>query len=223
MVRITCGSCQKPVALDETRLPMQAVTFPCPACKAPMTVDRRTLAPAPSAEVPAPPAPPAPVAPLSPPSAAQDSFSNILDEEEDHLGTKALIVGSDSPVLRQAARDIGLHPVHFPTVEACRDFYLQEYPQVVFLHPAQLSRPPLAEMQPVTNLSAPDRRRGFFILVADGLKTMDGTAAFLYDVNLVVAAKDLPSLRRIYRDAEEQHQRLYSAFRAAEKSIREEA
>ena len=81
----------------------------------------------------------------------------------------------------------------------------------------------LAEMQPVTNLSAPDRRRGFFILVADGLKTMDGTAAFLYDVNLVVASKDLPSLRRIYRDAEEQHERLYSAFRAAEKAIREGA
>lgn len=217
MVRITCGSCQKPVALDEARLPMQAVTFPCPACKAPMTVDRRTLAPAEA------PVPPAPVAPVSPPSATQESFSNILDDEEDHLGTKALIVGTDNPTLRQVARDLGLQPVHFPTVEACRDFYLQEYPKVVFLHPAQLSRPPLAEMQPVTNLSAPDRRRGFFILVADGLKTMDGTAAFLYDVNLVVASKDLPSLRRIYRDAEEQHQRFYSAFHAAEKAIREEA
>jgi hypothetical protein len=220
MVRITCGSCQKPVALDETRLPMQAVTFPCPACKAPMTVDRRTFAPAPPAEA---PPPPAPIAPASAPSAAQESFSSILDDEEDHLGTKALIVGTDSPLLRQMAREIGLQPVHFPTVEACREFYLQEYPQVVFLHPAQLSRPPLAEMQPVTNLSAADRRRGFFILVAEGLKTMDGTAAFLYDVNLVVAAKDLPSLRRIYRDAEEQHQRLYSAFHAAEKAIREGA
>jgi hypothetical protein len=216
MVRIICGSCQKPVALDETRLPMQAVTFPCPACKAPMTVDRRTLTPAEA------PAPPAPVAPVSPPSTTQESFSNILEDEEDHLGTKALIVGADSPTLRQVARELGLQPVHFPTVEACRDFYLQEYPKVVFLHPTQLSRPPLTEMQPVTNLSAPDRRRGFFILVADGLKTMDGTAAFLYDVNLVVAAKDLPSLRRIYRDAEEQHQRFYSAFHAAEKSIREE-
>ncbi|HJX26644.1 MAG TPA: hypothetical protein VJ885_01935 [Thermoanaerobaculia bacterium] len=215
MVRIICGSCQKPVALDENRLPMQAVTFPCPACKAPLTVDRRTLAPAEA------PAPPAPVSPISAPSS--DSFSNILEDDDDHLGTKALIVGADNPALRQAARDIGLQPVHFPTVEACRDFYLQEYPQVVFLHPAQLSRPPLADMQPVTNLSAPDRRRGYFILVADGLKTMDGTAAFLYDVNLVVAAKDLPSLRRIYRDAEEQHQRFYGAFHAAEKAIREGA
>jgi hypothetical protein len=213
MVRIICGSCQKPVALDETRLPMQAVTFPCPACKAPLTVDRRTLAPA---EAP----PPAPVSPAAAPSS--ESFSNIL-EDDDHLATKALIVGADSPALRQAAKDIGLLPVHFPTVEACRDFYLQEYPQVVFLHPAQLSRPPLTDMQAVTTLSPPDRRRSFFILVADGLKTLDGTVAFLYDVNLVVAAKDLPSLRRIYRDAEEQHQRFYGAFHAAEKAIREGA
>jgi hypothetical protein len=217
MVRIICGSCQKPVALDETRLPMQAVTFPCPACKAPLTVDRRTLAPAEA------PAPPAPVSPVSAPSAAQESFSSILEDDDDHLGTKALIVGADSPALRQAARDIGLQPVHFPTVEACRDFYLQEYPQVVFLHPAQLSRPPLTDLQSVTTLSPPDRRRSFFILVADGLKTLDGTVAFLYDVNLVVAAKDLPSLRRIYRDAEEQHRRFYGAFHAAEKAIREGA
>lgn len=216
MVRIICGSCQKPVALDEARLPMQAVTFPCPACKAPLTVDRRTLTPA---EAPAPP--PAPVSPAAVPSS--ESFSNILEDEDDHLGTKALIVGADSPALRQAAKDIGLQPVHFPTVEGCRDFYLQEYPAVVFLHPAQLSRPPLTDMQAVTNLSPPDRRRSFFILVADGLKTLDGTVAFLYDVNLVVAAKDLPSLRRIYRDAEEQHGRFYGAFHAAEKAIREGA
>ena len=199
MIRITCGSCQKPVSLDETRLPLQPVTFPCPGCKAPLTVDRRTLVPA--APEPAP----------------------QLPEDEDELGAKALIVGVDAPALRQAAREIGFQPVFFPTVEAARDFYLQEFPPVVFLHPGQLTRPPLADFQPITSLSATDRRRAFYILVADGLKTFDGTVAFLYDVNLVVATKDLPSLRRIYRDAEEHHQKLYGAFRAAETAVREGA
>lgn len=205
MARITCGSCQKPVSFDEARLPFQPVTFPCPSCKAPLTVDRRTLAPSPVA---------APETSFAPPPEA---------EPEDELADKALIVGVDSPALRQAAREIGCQPVFFPTVEAGRDFYLQEYPPVVFLHPGQLTRPPLAEMQPITSLSAADRRRAFYILVADGLKTFDGTVAFLYDVNLVVAAKDLPSFRRIWRDAEEHHQKLYSAFRAAEKAVREGA
>ena len=206
MIQIPCPACHKQISLDETRLPPQPVTFPCPACKAPMTVDRRTLAPAAPAEAPAPPVPV-----LDPPA------------EKDELGLQALIVGVDSPALHQAARDIGLRPVFFPTVDAGRDFYQEKYPPVVFLSPAQLTRPPLAEMQPLTALSASDRRRGFFILVADGLKTLDGTVAFLYDVNLVVAAKDLPSIRRIYHDAEEEHQRLYGAFRAAEKALREGA
>lgn len=212
MARITCGSCQKPVSFDEARLPFQPVTFPCPSCKAPLVVDRRTLIPSPvsaasETSFAAPPEPP-PV----------DS-----QEPEDDLRDKAMIVGVDSAALRQAVKEIGYQPVFFPTVEAGRDFYLQEFPPMVVLHPGQLTRPPLAEMQPITSLSAADRRRAFYILVADGLKTFDGTVAFLYDVNLVVAAKDLPSFRRIWRDAEEHHQKLYSAFRAAEKAVREGA
>ena len=206
MIRIHCNACHRPILVDETKLPMREVTFPCPACKAPMTVDRRTLAPA------------APVAPAETPAAP---VSPEVPEEEDDLGPKALIVGMDSPALRQAARDLGLQPVFFSTVEAGRDFFQEKLPRVVFLSPTQLTRPPLAEMQPLTALSPSDRRRGFFILVADGLKTLDGTVAFLYDVNLVIAAKDLPSIRRIYQDAEEEHQKLYAAFRAAEKALRE--
>ncbi|HYU31832.1 MAG TPA: hypothetical protein VEW48_06690 [Thermoanaerobaculia bacterium] len=209
MIRITCGACQKPVSVDEARLPFQPVTFPCPGCKAPITIDRRTLAPA------APSAPPAAPEPLAAPA------PDLPEEDEDHISAKALIVGADSPALRQAARDIGLQPVFFPTVEAGRDYYQEKFPTVVFLSPAQLTRPPLAEMQLLTSLPAADRRRGFFILVADGLKTLDGTVAFLYDVNLVIATRDLPSIRRIYHDADEEHQRFYSAFRTAEKVVRE--
>ncbi|HET7711029.1 MAG TPA: hypothetical protein VFL80_03785, partial [Thermoanaerobaculia bacterium] len=43
MIKIVCTSCQKPLSLDETKLPMKEVSFPCPACKTKLTVDRRTL------------------------------------------------------------------------------------------------------------------------------------------------------------------------------------
>jgi hypothetical protein len=174
-------------------------------------VDRRAFSPI------------APAAPEPAPTAAPEPPADVQEEAEDGFDAKALIVGVDSPALGQAAREIGFQPVFFPTAEAARDFYVQEYPPVVFLNPAQLTRPPLADFQAITALSASDRRRAFYILVADGLKTFDGTVAFLYDVNLVVAAKDLPSLRRIYRDAEEHHQKLYKAFHAAETAIREGA
>jgi len=47
MIKIVCTSCHKPLSLDETKLPMKEVSFPCPACKTKLTVDRRTLDAAP--------------------------------------------------------------------------------------------------------------------------------------------------------------------------------
>lgn len=192
-MRIICSSCQKPMSVDEAKLPMREVSFPCPSCKAKVTVDRRALEP----EA-APPAPPA----IEP------------EPEDDGLGAKALLVGQETPALRQAARAIGFQPVHFPAVEACRDFFLQEQPRVVFLNPAQLTPPPLQDFQILTSVGVVERRKGFFILVADNLKTFDGTAAFLYGVNLVLASRDLGSIQRIYAEADAYHQRLYQSFRA---------
>jgi len=197
MVTVTCTSCHKPLSIDETKLPMKEVGFPCPVCKTKLKIDRRTLAAA---------ATPEPAPPQVPAAADEEDFS-----------TKALLAGADSPAIRQAARTLGFEVTHFPTVEACRDFYLQEYPSLVLLHPTQLTPPPLAEMQPVTSLTPADRRKGFFILIADNLKTLDGNAAFLYGVNLVVASKDLGSIRQIYRDAEAFHKRLYQSMNAVER------
>jgi hypothetical protein len=230
MIRIHCNACHRPILVDETKLPMREVTFPCPACKAALTVDRRnpgqsaapaiTPAAAPTGPpgIPPPAAPkPAPATPLAPQASApppEESSDAIL---EDDLAAKALIVGADSPAARQAAEILGFSPVHLPTVEACRDYYVQEYPPVVFLCPAALTRPPLEDMAPITNLGPADRRRSFFILLADGLRTLDGNAAFFYNVNMVVANKDVGSIAQIYRDAEAHHRRMYSSFWAVQR------
>lgn len=228
MIRIHCNACHRPILVDETKLPMREVTFPCPACKTALNVDRRTLgqqgAPAPAAPAPPPataPAaaapPPRPAAtPLQPQSSAPPEEDPIL---EDDLAAKALIVGVDNPVARQAAESLGFMPVHLPTVEACRDYYMQEYPPVVFLCPAQLTRPPLEDLAPMTNIGPGDRRRSFFILLADGLRTLDGNAAFFYNVNLVVANKDVGSIQQIYRDAESFHRRMYHSFWAVQREV----
>lgn len=202
MIKIVCTSCQKPLSLDETKLPMKEVSFPCPVCKAKLSVDRRTL------ENPA--AAPAPAA--SAPAAAES-------DEDDGFGARALLVGSDQPALRQALKLIGFMPVYFDGAQQARDYYLQEFPPVVMLHPAQLTPPPLEVMQPIVSLTPMDRRKGFFILVAENLRTLDGNAAFLYGVNLVVAVKDLGSFQQIYRDAHGYHERLYGAMNAVMKQM----
>lgn len=197
MIKITCSSCQKPLSLDETKLPMKEVSFPCPVCKAKLTVDRRNF------EAAAPQPAPAAAAP------AQDE-----DDHANEFGEKALIVGKDDPALRQAAKLIGFLPVHHAEARAAREYYMQEYPQVVFIAPPQITPPPLEAMAAIISLTPVDRRRSFFVLVADNLRTLDGNAAFLYGVNLVVATKDLAQFPQIYRDAYNAHERLYASMNA---------
>lgn len=221
MIRIHCNACHRPILVDETKLPMREVIFPCPACKAALTVDRRNLGQTQPAPTPAPAATPALQKPAATPLAPQSSAPPPDEESqailEDDLAAKALIVGVDSPAARQAAETLGFQPVHFATVEACRDYYLQEYPSLVFLCPSTITRPPLEEMAPMVNIGPSDRRKSFFILLADGLRTLDGNAAFFYNVNLVVASKDAASIQQIYRDAEAHHRRLYHSFWAVQR------
>jgi len=200
MIKIVCTSCQKPLSLDETKLPMKEVSFPCPACKTKLTVDRRKLE---GAAAPAP----------------ASGESEAAPDDEEAFGMKALLVGNDNPALRQAAKLIGFVPVHMAAADKARDYYLQEFPPVVILNPPQVTAPPLESMQPIIALTPADRRKSFFILVSDNLRTLDGNAAFLYGVNLIVAQKDLGSFQQIYRDAAGYHDRLYSSMNAVTKSM----
>jgi predicted RNA-binding Zn-ribbon protein involved in translation (DUF1610 family) len=204
MIKITCTSCQKPLSLDETKLPMKEVSFPCPVCKAKLLVDRRKLGAEPGAAASAP---------------AEAVNGDDSDDHDNEFGAKAFIVGADNAALRQAAKLIGLLPVHFASVEQARDRYLQDTPQVVFISPQQITPPPLEAMHPIISVMPVDRRNSFFILVADNLRTLDGNAAFLYGVNLVVAPKDLGSFPQIYKDAHAHHERFYASMNSVLKAM----
>jgi hypothetical protein len=195
MIKIVCTSCQKPLSLDETKLPMKEVSFPCPVCKTKLAVDRRNLETG------------------APPETHDDAH------DDGGFGEKALIVGNDHPALRQAAKLIGCIPLHMATAQKAREFFVQEYPPVVMLNPAQLTAPPLEAMQPIVALTPSDRRKAFFILFAENLRTLDGNAAFLYGVNLVVAFKDLGAFQQIYREALAYHERLYAPLNAVAKAV----
>lgn len=200
MIRITCTNCQKPLSLDETKLPMREVSFPCPVCKAKLSVDRSTLGQAPAA------APAADEEPQAPHGHEED--------HENEIGSKALIVGKDDAALRQAAKLIGLLPVHYADASKAREYYLQEFPPVVLLHPGQVTPPPLEAIAPLVSIVPVDRRKSFFVLVADNLRTFDGNAAFLYGVNVVIAAKDIGHFPQLYREASIEHERMYASVMA---------
>src|SRR5437870_4192884 len=97
MIRIVCTNCQKPLSLDETKLPDKEVSFPCPVCKTRLSVDRRKLGGG---------AGEAEVAPVAPAPAAHDDVGSAEHHDDDHqgFGSKAMLVGTDNPTLRQAAK-----------------------------------------------------------------------------------------------------------------------
>ena len=204
MIKITCTSCQKPLSLDETKLPMKEVSFPCPACKATLTFDRRTF----EGTSPAVDMVPA-VVPVTHPH---------QEEDHDGFGARALLVGTDHPGIRQAAKLIGYIPVHVATASEAREYFSQEYPPIVMLNPAQVTAPPLEAMGPIISVTPQDRRKAFLVLFSDNLRTLDGNAAFLYGVNLVVAHKDLGAFQQIFREAWSYHERLYAAMSSVTKS-----
>lgn len=209
-MKITCTNCLKALSIDENKLPMREVSFPCPVCKAKLTVDRRTFEPAPAPAAAPAPQPAAPAQPAA-------TGSRTIDDDDDHaneIGEKALIVGKDDPGLRQAAKLIGCLPVHHADPAKAREYYMQEYPHVVLLNTGQVTAPPLEALAPIIALAPADRRRSFFVLVAENLRTFDGNAAFLYGVNLVVAARDLGQFPEIYREAHTAHERLYASVNA---------
>ena len=111
--------------------------------------------------------------------------------------------------------------MHMPTAQQARDYFMQEFPPVVMLNPGQVTAPPLESMQPMISLTPVDRRKSFIILLSDNLRTLDGNAAFLYGVNLIVANKDLGAFQQIYRDAFAYHERLYGAMNSVMKVLAE--
>jgi uncharacterized protein YbaR (Trm112 family) len=205
MIKIVCTSCQKPLSLDETKLPMKEVTFPCPVCKTKLAVDRRNLESAPTVGGPAP--------------ETADAGEASQQDDGEGYGTKALLVGTDHPALRQAAKVLGYGTFYAPTPQQARDYFMQEYPPVVLLNPAQLTPPPLEALAPIISLMPQDRRRSFFILFSDNLRTLDGNAAFLYGVNLIIAPKDIGSFQQIWRDAHGYHERLYAPMNSVLKAM----
>src|SRR5437868_10745570 len=154
MIKIVCTSCQKPLSLDETKLPMKEVTFPCPVCKTKLSVDRRNL---PGADA------------ASPAEHATAELPDTSHPDDDGFGAKAAIVGADSPALRQALKLIGFMPLYFGTAQAARDFFNQEAPQVIVIQPAQVTPPPLQEFSPIISLLPVDRRKTFIVLVSENL------------------------------------------------------
>lgn len=220
--RIDCPSCGRVIRIDAEKLPARAVAFRCPGCRAKVVADRSRLgmsAPAgsdpepdpvtartseappeqpagspepPPAEVELPPGaelPPGLVVTRSAATAGQ--ISAVL-----HGHGSSLVEVADGEEARQWIRDHGV-------------------PRLVVWAADTVGDPPLDDMRPLLSLMPSDRRHAFVVLVASNLKSQDGLAAFLYQVNLVIASRDVAGAAGIIYAALDEHRRLYRPLLAA--------
>ena len=94
---------------------------------------------------------------VTPSAAAPTHMRRRTKTITERVGAKALIVGVDHPALRQASKLVGYLPVFHADAAKAREFFNQEIPQIVFLHPAQMTAPPLEAIAPIVSVIPSER------------------------------------------------------------------
>jgi len=223
-LKIPCPHCNKVTSIDETKLPDKAVSFTCPHCRGKVSVDKTKIvcalppratttmmAPAPSAPEPAP---------------AQSHADDDLGEADPLPPGAAIppgIILGDDPMaiaeIRRRLEGYGCVLDVYPNAEEARAHILMDPPPLVIYVGAAAGAPPYAPLQPITSVPPTERRQVFLLLVAEGLKTLDGNAAFMYQVNLCLNKQEISTVAPTLYSSLDYHHRLYrNYFEAVEAS-----
>lgn len=199
-VTFPCPGCSGKVPIDGSKIKeMQEAP---PVAEAP--------APAPPAPEPPPPQAPPPervaeadrsgpiASPAPPPQDAGTRLGDIDLLEHVELAEGAtlppgfLIV--DDPkaqdALEKSLASMGSELKLCESVAMARELTTMHLPPMMIYLGGKIAAPPLDLLSPITNLEPIQRRRTFLVLVADTVRTLDGNAAFFYDVDLVINTKD---------------------------------
>ena len=223
---VPCPHCSKHARLDASKLPDHPVFFPCPHCKERVVVDKRQLVNPQQGVAAAAPPPPA-----SENSAAGDSAEITLPSVEpmmadsrfgkvpvDATCPSGMIVGEDEAAveeIRQTLTALGSEVEHVRSADEARQTIITEQLDLCIFVAGEVEAAPHAPMRPLCGLQPSLRRRLYLMLVADNLKTFDGNAAFMHEVDMVLARQDLARLGAALWGGLEHHRRLYKTYFAA--------
>jgi DNA-directed RNA polymerase subunit RPC12/RpoP len=234
-VRIACPGCGHKIAIDKSKLTGQqngaATTEPSAPQAAPGspfpddTPDQPLSDSGDSQQAPQPfeSAPAAPgtaeseraASPLSamPPSAG---IMTTVSEAEIQIPS-GIIVGVDQKVIQgltKVLRPLGCSLEHVSSSEV--EARLHEMPPALIIYVAgELNGPPYEPLAPILGLPPEERRQTYVVLISDNLKTLDGSAAFFYQINMILNARDIPNAVAAISSGIEYHQKLYRAMLAA--------
>jgi len=222
---VPCPHCSQPSKLDSDRLPDSPAFYPCPHCKQKVVVDKRKLlqqqaegaaattaaAATKSATQSAPPADTIPAAmPL--PLSADRRFGRLPVQARFPSG---IIVGDDAATIeeiRVKLAAVGSEVETVDSADSARSLIINESPDLCIFVGAGEITPRHESMEPLTGLPPNIRRSIYLALVADNLKTLDGTLAFMFEVNMVLGKQDLGQFEAALYSGIDYHERLYRPY-----------
>ena len=221
--RVSCPGCGRAIRIDAGRLPDRVVSFRCPGCQGKVVVDPGRLVtpvrePEGQESTGGEPAPPRTAPPDSgdQPVAAAPPEVALPPGEELPPGLLVARSADAAATLGAALREHGCQLEVVEDGDAAQQWMRdRDVPALILWAADSVDRPPLDEMRPVLNLPPGDRRRTFVVLMATNLKSGDGLAAFLYQVNLVLSSRDVASAPGLVYSALDFHRRLYRPMLAA--------
>jgi len=222
-----CPSCKQKVTVDKRQLLSQqstqaapTQTVPTPAAAPPQpAVAPEAQAPPAAAAAPGPSAPPAAPATVASTAPTNRRFPKL---PADAAFPSGIILGEDDAVVgevQQTLAALGSETERVSSADAARQMIINEQPDLCIYVGGRIPAPPYAAMAPLTGLPPNFRRRLFLVLIGDNLKTLDGNAAFLYQVNMILAKEDCPQLGAALHSGIDYHERLYKPYFLAAESI----
>ncbi|HPR63010.1 MAG TPA: hypothetical protein PK014_02215 [Thermoanaerobaculia bacterium] len=206
MATVICKTCEQDVKFDETRLPQQVVSFSCPSCKAKITYDNRPKGHRMTISN----------VTLKPMDKEKLSEMNILGTSTRGEGPVACILFKDgkiAPLITAGLEELGFHVEElFEDTEKAAEFIRKETPDLLFIVIPEIDGPPSSLVKELLIVSADARRKIFTAIMADNVKSNDGNAAFLFNVNCLIAKSDLDRFHHLLFDSIREHKKLYHHY-----------
>lgn len=244
-MEIKCPACESGYRIPAEKLPpdKKAITFPCPNCSHPLTVQTNKNQDDFQAEM----MPPSPDMTLAD-NDIEDNLSVSDAGEAENTGTDGLTFSYDASekpfgfldegeqtalicesapenrkTIRQSLETSGFHCSEADTtLAALKQMRYHQFDLVVLNETFDAEEP---EKNPVriylSRLPMASRRNIFVVLINQRYRTMDNMAAFHLSVNQVVHEKNLDQLEKIIGGGLSDHKAFYTAYHQAEETVGE--
>jgi predicted Zn finger-like uncharacterized protein len=222
-----CPSCNNKIVIDDARVPDRAFSVKCPKCQNTVKFPGKGQAAAPTVAAPSPaPDPAAAGGGFNADEMRSQMMAQLRREmtlgggETAHSGERALVALPDRSQAGNVAlmlTRLGYGVDTLDDMEEAARLLEQGAFQVVVTAPVAGAGGKESLYQKALRINPESRRRIFMILVADNLKTGDGTQAFVLQGDLVVSSRDAATSDAAFRNTLAERNRIYAVYHEAKK------